>query len=69
MSLVVKDIAIDAVDQEFESQVGQIGHSVANSSAPLRRFFGVALPKSQAAETGTVSRFTFRSDAASIMKI
>ena len=44
-SVVIKDIAIDAEGLGFNSQAGQIGHSVANGSPPLRRFFGAALPK------------------------
>ena len=30
-----KDVAIHAEDLEFDSQAGQIGHSVANGSPPL----------------------------------
>ena len=30
-------------DLGFESQVGKIGHSVAEGSPPLRRFFGAVL--------------------------
>ena len=35
---------------EFNSQAGQIEHSVANGSPPLLRFFGAVLPRRQAAE-------------------
>ena len=40
-----EDVAIDAEDLRFNFQTGQIGHSVANGSPPLRRFFGPVLPK------------------------
>ena len=42
-SVVVKHLAIDAEGLGLNSQAGQIGHSVANGSQPLRRFFGAAL--------------------------
>ena len=42
--VVGKDIAIGAASL-FDSQVGQIGHRVANGSSALRRFFGAVLPK------------------------
>ena len=37
---MLKDFAIDAEGLGFNSQAGQIGHSVANGSPPMRRFFG-----------------------------
>ena len=43
--VVVKDIAIGAFGISFDSQAGVIGHSVADGSAPLRRFFGAVLSK------------------------
>ena len=36
---------------------GQIGHTIANDSSPLRRFFGAALPRRQAAGSGPVTRY------------
>ena len=36
----VTDVAIDAEDFGFNSQAGQIRHSVTNGSPSLRRFFG-----------------------------
>ena len=36
-----KNIAMEAVGLEFDSLAGQIGHSTANGSSPLRRFCGV----------------------------
>ena len=39
--VVVRDIAINEEDLGCDPRVGQIGHSVANGSPPLRRFFGV----------------------------
>ena len=41
----VKDVAIDAKGLWFNSQAGQIGHSVANGSPPLCRFFGAVLSR------------------------
>ena len=35
---------MDAEGLRFNSQAGQIGHTIANGSPPLRRFFGAALP-------------------------
>ena len=42
---VVKDVAIDAEGLGFSSQAGQRGHTVANGSPPLRRFFGAVLTR------------------------
>ena len=42
---MLKDFAIDAEGLGLNSQAGQVGHSVANGSQPLRRFFGAALPR------------------------
>ena len=36
----------------FNSRAGQIDHSVANGSPPLRRFFGVALPQTLSCGVG-----------------
>ena len=44
-SVVLKDFAIDAESLGLNSQAGQVGHSVANGSQPLRRFFEAALPR------------------------
>ena len=44
-SVVLKDLAINAEGLGLNSQAGQIEHSVANGSQPLRRFFGAALPR------------------------
>ena len=38
-------VAIDVEGLELNSQAGRIGHTVANGSPPLRRFFGAALPR------------------------
>ena len=45
ISSVVKHIAIDSGGLGFGSRAGQIGHSIANGSPLLRRFFGAVLPK------------------------
>ena len=66
---MVKDIASGAGDHGFDSRVGQIGHSVANDSPLLRRFFGAAFPRRQAAEMSPVKSYTLRRNIASIMKI
>ena len=53
-------IAIGVEGLGFESRVGQIGHSVAKDSPPLRCFFGaVVLHRRQVAEMSpaTSSRF------------
>ena len=44
-SVVLKGFAIDAEGLGLNSQAGRVGHSVANGSLPLRRFFGAALPR------------------------
>ena len=44
-SAVVKDVAVDAEGLGLNSQDGQIRHTVANGSPPLRRFFGAVLPR------------------------
>ena len=44
-----------AGDLRFKSQVGQIGHNVANSSPPLGHFFeGAGLPERNAADMSPV---------------
>ena len=53
------DIAIGAGGAAFVFRAGQIGHSVANGSPPLRRFFEVVLPRRHAAELGLTTRYTF----------
>ena len=45
LSKVVKRVAIGAGSPGFDSQAGQIGRVVTNSSLRLRRFFGDVLPK------------------------
>ena len=44
-SVMLKDFAIDAEGLGLNSRAGQVGHSVANDSQPLRRFFGAGLPR------------------------
>ena len=51
-------------DPGFESRAGQMGRSVANSSPPMRRFFGAVLPGRLAAGMDPAAHCT-----ASIMKI
>ena len=41
----MEDIAIGAEDLEIDFRAGQIGQGVANGLPPLRRFFGVVLPR------------------------
>ena len=48
---------------------GEIGHSVANGSPPLRRSFGAVLARRYAVHMDPASRYTLRRNAASIMKI
>ena len=45
VDVVVKHTSNRALDFRFDSRPGQIGHSVANGSPLLRRFFGAVLPK------------------------
>ena len=40
-----KDIAVGVGRSEIQLPGGQIAHSVANSSLPLRRIFGAVLPR------------------------
>ena len=62
------DIAIGSGGLGFYSRAGQIGHSVANGSPPLRRFFGAALPSSGAAMNSATCYTLWRNNA-SITKI
>ena len=41
----------------FIPHAGQIGHTIVNGSPPLRRFFGAALPRHQAAGLGPRTRY------------
>ena len=43
-SIHCDDVATAAEGLGFDSWTGQIGHSVAISMSPLRRFFGAVLP-------------------------
>ena len=52
MSSVVYHIAIGAGGLGFDYRAGQIGHSVAKGSTPLRRCFGAVLPAAQALSCG-----------------
>ena len=64
-----QDIAIGARDVGFDYRAGQISHSVANGTSPLRCFLGAVLSRCEAAEMGPTTRYTLRSNAAIIMKI
>ena len=44
-SVMLKDFTIDGEGLGLNSQAGQVGHSVANGSQPLQRFFGATLPR------------------------
>ena len=65
--LSCEDIAIGAGSLWFESRVGQIEHSVANGSPPLRCFFRAVLPRHLVAEMGPATRYTLRRNNVSIM--
>ena len=41
---MVFDFGVNAGGLGFDSQVGQIGHSVVNGSPPLQRFFELCCP-------------------------
>ena len=47
-------------------RAGRIEHSVANGLPLLRRFFGAALSRRQAAQCDPASRYTLRRNAASV---
>ena len=66
---VVKDIAIGARGLGFDSLAGQIGHSVASGSSPLRLFFGPVLSRRLAAEMGHAISCTLWRNIASTIKI
>ena len=42
--VVIKVIITGVEARGFDSRVGQLSHSVANGSPPLRRFFAAVLP-------------------------
>ena len=69
----VKVVAIDVEGLRFNSQAGQIGHSVANGSLPLRRFFGAALsrvkPRGQAPPLATTLQYYSEFNETSAVKI
>ena len=44
-STAVKNIVIGAEGPDFDSRVGQIGHSAPMAGQTLRRFFGAVLPR------------------------
>ena len=49
-----------AVGLGFDSQAGQIGHSVVIGLPPLRRFFGAVLARRYAADLGLANRYALR---------
>ena len=63
----VKDFAAGGV--WFDSLVGQIGHSLANDSPPLQRFFEAVLPNVKLLRLGPSTRYAFWRNTASIWKI
>ena len=67
VSLLGKHVGAESL--EFDSRAGQIGHSVANCSPSLRRFFEAKLPRRDAAEIGSATLYLLRRDTAGIMKI
>ena len=54
---MVLHIAIDAGGLGFDSESGQIKHSIANISLPLRSFFRAVLPRRSAAEVNPLHLF------------
>ena len=70
---MLKDFAIDAEGLGLNSQAGQVGHSVANGSQPLRRFFAAALPRrksrGRALPLATTFRYSNEFNETSIIKI
>ena len=66
---MVKDNGDEVIG--FDSRAGQIGHTVTNSSLPLRRFFGAARPNAQALRRrdGPRHSHTLRRNTASILKM
>ena len=57
-------------DRRFKSRQGQIGHSVANGSLPLRHFFerSCVIYSRNDAEMAPPTRYTLRRNAARIIK-
>ena len=53
-------VAIGAGGLGFDSLAGQIGHSVADASPSLRRFFGTEFRRRKAVEMGSVARYKLR---------
>ena len=64
---MLKGMAIGAGGLGLYSRAGQIGHSVANGSPPLRCFFGALMSRQSAAEMGPATRYTFGRDITSVM--
>ena len=62
---VVKHIANSAAGRKFDSRAGQIEHSVANGSPPLRRFIEAVLSRRYAAETNPTTSNTLQCNTAS----
>ena len=69
VSLVVKGTAVGAGGLGFNFRAGQIGHSVANGSPPLRCFFRAVLLRRLAVEMDPATRCKFRRNTASIIKL
>ena len=69
VSAVAKHIAIGEEGMGFNFHARQIGHSVVNSSPPMRRFFGAASSRRQVMEIDLATRYTLRCNNATIMKI
>ena len=67
VTIVMKDIVIDAEGLGIDFRSSYIGHSVTNSSPPLRCFFGAVLPRRLAAEMDPDTRYMLWNNTASIM--
>ena len=63
VGVAVKDIAFEAVDPEFDSRAGQIGHWVA------AMFFRSCVAQALSAEMNPAPRYTLRRNTAGIIKV
>ena len=68
---MVTDIAIGVGGLGFDYRAGQIRHSVANGSLPLRSFFEAVIDDQafKPRKMGPTTRYTRRRGTASMMKI
>ena len=69
LAQLLKTSSIGAGGLGFDLRAGQIGHSVASGSPSLRRFFAAVLLRRLATEIGPATRYTFRLNTPTVIKI